>query len=824
MVLRESVHSKTYIVDMLMYSHAIRETWALGRPRIILLATFALTLLAACGPAVEKEAAHLERAIAFYDENNDGKALVELRNVLQLNPRNAQALFYLGRVHERAQRWPQAYSAFVAATTEKPDLIPAQVKLGTLALMDGNLDAAEKAGGAIERVAPGQPDGLALTGAVMLRRGDLQRAQEVAEAALALSPDHENANAVMVGVLQARNRTEDALARLEKLIAAKPGTASFRLLKLAILEQKGDSEGVIRVYGELMAQEPGNLAYPMALASFHEQRQDLGQAEAVLRQMMERGVDTAATVGALVRLVQQQKGNDAAEEELHRRIERKPDDHALRFLLAGLLLQQQKRNAAEQALQEIITRAGEAPASLDAQATLAEIKFAGQEVEVARRLAGEVLAKAGNHLGANIVRGVVALHDRDWDEAIRRGRTALRENPNSTAALRVLAMAHSEKNEPDLAFDALSRIVTLEPNDTRSAARLSELLIRRGDQDGALKLWNGIIASSDTPEARRARAALAIQQQNWMTAQADIERLLQTPGEEASAALLAANLSVAQGQFGQSRDWFRKVQTLEPDADMPIIGMVQAYVAENRIDDALAYLKEHAKTKSEHAVAYALMGELYLRQNRPEAAVEPFRMAVELQPEWMNPYRHLARVLVTLGRSDEAIRVYQDALARQPSEPTILADLASTYLDAGQFDAAIEAYAHVFQKQPGNDVAINNYAALIADHRYDRPEQIDQAAKVADRFQTSDNPHFLDTLGWLRYRKNDFLSAATFLERAVSAAPQERQFRYHLGMALYRSGQKERALEELRKAVGEGSAYIGLDEAKHTYAKLQAES
>ena len=57
-------------------------------------------------------------------------------------------------------------------------MMPAQIKLGTLALAGNELAVAEQAADAIEKVQPDNPDGLAIRAATMLRRGDLQRAMD----------------------------------------------------------------------------------------------------------------------------------------------------------------------------------------------------------------------------------------------------------------------------------------------------------------------------------------------------------------------------------------------------------------------------------------------------------------------------------------------------------------------------------------------------------------------------------------------------------------------------------------------------------------------
>ena len=66
--------------------------------RIVLKAialVLAATLLGACGGKEERKARYLERGKAYFEEQNFDKARVEFRNVLQIDPKTAEAYLYL---------------------------------------------------------------------------------------------------------------------------------------------------------------------------------------------------------------------------------------------------------------------------------------------------------------------------------------------------------------------------------------------------------------------------------------------------------------------------------------------------------------------------------------------------------------------------------------------------------------------------------------------------------------------------------------------------------------------------------------------------------
>ena len=145
---------------------------------------------------------------------------------------------------------------------------------------------------------------------------------------------------------------------------------------------------------------------------------------------------------------------------------------------------------------------------------------------------------------------------------------------------------------------------------------------------------------------------------------------------------------------------------------------------------------------------------------------------------------------------------------------------ATIYERLDRYSDAISLYEAVLAKDNSQTIAANNFAALVADHERD-PARLQKALEVAHRFETSDNPLFLDTVGWVYYRLGNFQQALGFLERAAHDARQVSQIRYHLGMAYFSTDQHDLAKRELQAAVdGKDQDFVGRDEARATLAQL----
>lgn len=531
--------------------------------------------------------------------------------------------------------------------------------------------------------------------------------------------------------------------------------------------------------------------------------------------------DKHTLVSGVVDLIAQRVGFAEAEAEAKALAAASPEEHAYAFKLANLYVTHDRRGDAEAVLRTIVEKDGDGPRGIEARVGLARLAAVNGERAAATAILDEVFKIDAENAGALLVRGTLALQADNLDGALGDARTVLRIQPRSAEALRLLAQTQLRRKEPHLAMETLAQLVEVEPANAVAREQLARLHLTRNETDQALAQYDAVIVTApDRVESLLPRAEILIAKRQFPQAEAAIARISTMPDQAAAGHMLSGRLALAQAKLEPAVAAFRKAQALTPDAEEPVSAVVQAYFAADRSSDALAYLDEVGSGRPNDAFLLNLKGEALAELKRIDEAVEALRRAAAARPDWEVPYANLGNVLVPAGRAEEGLAAYRDGLVRLPESARLLYSFASAQERVGDPLGAIATYEKILAKDPASAVAANNYAALVADFAFEDEAALNRAMELVQRFQTSSDPFFLDTLGWLQYRRGDYAQARIYLDRAARLKADMPIIQYHLGMALYRLGDREAARAALQLAVAEGASYPGKDEAKATLAAL----
>lgn len=789
--------------------------------RWALAATLPLGLIA-CDGAEEREAAYFERGKSLYEAGDYSKASLELRNARQINPLNHEALYYLGLIAEKKGDFRGAYKAYQAVIEQAPKHVGGNLHAGRILLMSGEIDqASEKAKAALE-VEPENVEARALRGAVSLRRDALEAARADAEFALGKDKHNVAATSVLVGVLQKENKPEEAIAVLREATAANKRETALRLLLIELHRRQKDADAIVGVYQELFEIDRKNIGYRTDLARYLVAFGRKDDGEKVLRKAVEEIPDNQQAKLVLIDFLANQRSMEQAEGALKNFIAEAPQNAELKFGLAQLYVKHSETEKAEATLREIEGTAESKTTVVRARTALARMRMGAGDKLAAKELADKVLAEDSANASALVIRSQLQLEDGERDEAIANLRRVLRDNPGNVDALKLVSQAHLQGGDLDLASENLRLLLNADPNNDEARLTLARIYVRQRNPEKAISLVDKVLERQPKqPMALRLRDEILIAQRKLAPAMENARKMLAVEGEEARGYVAMGRVYQVNGQHVEALEAYRKAYAEDPELMTALTGIVQSHLAMKQPDEAISLLHAVLKKAPKNVFAHNMLGEVYAFQKVADKAEAAFREATELRANWSLPYLNLSRLKVAESKPEEAISVLEEGLKNVPGDATLKLTLASAQQSSKDIDGALSTYRSLLDANPKLDVAANNLAALIADYKYSDPETLDDALGLAQRFQNSDNPFYLDTLGWLHYRKGDYSLAVVFISKALENRPEHPQLNFHLGMAYFKSGNTADARRYLEKAIELGKTDTALiDEAKSILATM----
>jgi len=790
----------------------------------LLLAAVALAL-AACGSKEDRVDSGLKKGAAFVRQSDWDKASVELRNVLQIDPKNARAYLIAAQVSE-GQREPQrAYGQYLKAVELKPDLLEAKGGLARLYLVTGDHNRADATVKDVLAADPKNALARTLQAALLAAAGDSVQAQAVAREVLASDVGAPADTSLLLAGLHANAREwPQALAVLESALAKDP--KHLGLLQAAVEvaganpQDTAMSAKAVGFFQRATEASPRNHDLWLAWTRFYLGRKETDRAEAVMRAAIQAHPEDGKRRLALLDFLVSTRGAAVAEREYLAAIKDKSRDMALRFGLANLYRSTNRPAEAQRVLAEIIDLSDDTPSLVAARAQLAGYRFAAGKTDEARALVEGVLKANPRDNAALVLRGRLHLAASNPQDAVADLRGALRDQPASPEIVQLLAQAHRAAGEPALARDVLAEAAKLRPLDVG----LRTLLV--ADMAGAKDLVQAH-AELDTairalPQATRLyelKSELAIAQSDFALAQKTLEQLRSQQPKEALAHVRLGQLFSRQNRFDAALKAYDAGIAAAPADPTPYVAGVSLLMGLKRHDEALARIQARAKTEpNNHAMHLQLRGEVMLARRDFVGAEAAYREAVQLAPQMVNAHAGLSKVLAAKGDPEAALQSLAAGERALPAERALPLARAQWLTRLKRTDEAIALYEQLSQRFPDDDVIVNNLAYLLAEVRGDKVS-VERALQLAGRFAESRNAGHLDSLGWIHYRLGQYDKALPLLERAVALAPPSPLLQLHLGKALVKAGDPARGRELIRKAIDSKADLPRLDEARALLAQ-----
>jgi putative PEP-CTERM system TPR-repeat lipoprotein len=792
---------------------------SLWAPTIVVAAA-----LTACDGPADREEKFMKRAEQHLAERRPDKAMLELRNVLQINPTNVEARFHFGVIEEDRGNFRQAFAAFNQVITQKPNHIGANLHLARFYLIAGDLDEAEKRLKIAVDQAPEHPQGRALQASLLLRRGNVEEAIAMASGALKAEPLNLQAITVLASAYQSQKRYDDALAVMDEAIKRDPKSVALVMLRISVNVAREARSLVENDFARLFELAPAEPAYRIALARIYMTWKLPASAELALRDAVRLAPKDENLKKTLVAFLSTQRHFADAEKSFQELIKGAPTDQIYSYGLASLYLQNELSDKARAIYESIIQSEKDPRRILTARNALARMNLVRGDVAKAKEQIDLVLKTDPKNEDASLMFGRIDFEAKKFDLVIARMRDLIRDHPKAINAYRLLAETYIRTSRLDLAADTLGNGIAQAPKENALKLRLASIYILQERFDAALEILNTLTNTDVAQEAQRLRADVFARSRRFKEAAAAIDELEARGAKPVVINALKGRLFMISNDHAAAAAAFEKALELGSTDPNVVTGLTSALLSLKRFADAEARLAALLQKDSQQSYLHNLAGEVQSRQGHVEKAIPFFRQAIQLEPRWSIPYVNLGNLYLGTGKFDEAIAVLEVAVKQTPESYVVRFGLAFAHHQAGNVAQAIEGYERVLKDNPQSDAAANNLAILLADYGSPSKEALDRALGLVQRFGDSKSPAFLDTLGWVHYRRGEYSDAIRYLQRAIEGAPNALELRYHLGMAYLRNGQPSLAKAELEKSVTDNAKYRGIDEARTTLARLAVET
>lgn len=620
-------------------------------------------LLVSCSSSEDRQAKYLERAQARYESAEYKKALVEVRNVLQINPENTEARYLWALVQEKERNWDGMHTNLKLLVQQKPEFVEARIKLGQLYYHAQDDNKALEQADAVLAIESGNADAHTMRGSIFFRRGDNKSAINEAQLALASTPGHVGAISILTEIYKTQD-PERALGVIRDGIELQTHDATLKLLEVSVLEEKGDVNGAAEAYKSLIAEYPENLFYYYRIVKFYEQRDLIDEAEKLLREIVKTKPEDYQLKLWLAEFLANQRNLALAEETLQKFIAKQPNVYQLRLALAKVYRALRQDDDAVAVYQEVIKLDERGEAGLIARNMLVQLYLAKGDVSNAESVIQKIRAIEPENSVALLAKARLELNARNPTAAVPLLRTVVKNEPNSTEALVLLAQANEASGMVDLALSNYQKALETSPGSQDAVINVVRLQIAREEFDSARQLLDSYVERNpDNLTVGQLRIMFYAEQNQWEEALAAVEKLAESVQSPAIGLYLKGRVLYEKGDHNGAIENYKEALKIAPELIETSFALAETYRASGAWQMALEVCERAIEKSPNNAVLLILKAEIYEGLAEYEKAAEVYEAVLSMGENKHIAANNLATLFVDQLLSEKNLRRALDLTA-----------------------------------------------------------------------------------------------------------------------------------------------------------------
>ncbi len=370
------------------------------------------------------------------------------------------------------------------------------------------------------------------------------------------------------------------------------------------------------------------------------------------------------------------------------------------------------------------------------------------------------------------------LRQNKLEEAIGESYKLINADPGDSQHYVELAELLIANERIDEAMKPLEESVRLNPDEAQAHVLLADIYRRKGDLKRCNEELKIVFSNHNLdaePKVRVLTGYISMLKSKEEKEDAlNLSRLLvETHPDDARSMVIYADLLARNGEKENARDVYVKASKLDPSIYEIWAAILQLDGELNQIDSLMVHSDQALEVFPNQGLLWYSNGTANLIKKNYSRAIESFEECLNLTTDHPDLVR------------------------------AVNAQLGDAYNAKGDHGKSDEYYEKVLKEDPDNDHVLNNYSYFLSM----RKENLDKALSMSTRLvgKHQNNATYLDTHAWVLYVRKEYNEARKFLEKAIlDTANVNGTIIEHYGDVLFKLGQKDRALEQWKKARSKG--------------------
>lgn len=744
---------------------------------ITILFALMMVLLAGAGCTRDlRKNRHLARGKSDFEAQRFDRAEIEYLKVLQAAPMNPAAVRQLALIYQLEGQAFRAHAYLLKAVELEPNNLEVHLKLSLSCLALRDLKRAREEARWVLARQPGQEEALEVLAESIANLREISSTRQELEGMLQAGKDGAGYHVAFGTLLLVGQDTTNAEPEFKKALEldAKSASAHFGLGNLYWIENDlPRAEQAFKTAADLSpARSPKRIRY----AEFKLRSGAPAEARRILEDLTHQAPDYLPAWTFLARIALTERKYDEANGFLQRALARDPSNYEALSLNGEMELAKGEGAKAVAALNRLTAIYSKIP---QVQYQLARGYLLSGDTAKAAVCLNQALALSPAFTEAVLLLANLDIRRGNVSHAIVSLKNVLNSQPQNPQAHLLLVNAYLAQKQPDQALEACSQMEQLFPK----------------NPDIPLLMGSVLEGQNRKPEAR-----------------IEFERSLKISPDYLPAIEQIVNLDIIEGNFAVGTDTVREQIQKHPAAGEPWILLAKIHFTQ-----AQSYLQEQAKKADPSFKNKPSLGDIPAAQSDLAQAEAALLKAIELNPGAQTAYLMLANLYAASGRETKALENLNNVLART-NDLIALMQVGVIQDSLKNYPAARDAYQKLLGLKPNFTPAINNLAYLYSERLKD-PKKAYQLGEKARQLQPYD-PSIADTLGWILYKRGEYLRALGMLEESAAKLANDPEIQFHLGMTHYMLGEEQSALVSLQRAVQSPRDFPAKEEAAKRLAIL----